>query len=136
MLDHSPKIIKRARRLRQSSTKSEDLFWERVRGGQIDGFKIRRQVPIAGMVVDFACAAEHLVIEIDGGVHNDPSVKERDEIRESKLNSLGYRVLRFGDGAIYSDLEAVACAIERELKAPRPFGERGWGEGSRSQRIL
>lgn len=115
MLDRTAKSITRARHLRQVATKSEELFWQRVRNGQIGGHKIRRQVPLGGLVVDFACVSARLVIEIDGGVHNEPDVQARDAQRHARLNALGYRVLRFGDGAVYHDLEAVVWVIEQKL---------------------
>ena len=115
MKDNSPRMVARARRLRQEPTKSEMLFWERVRGGQILGFKFRRQVPIAGIVVDFACLSANLVIEIDGGVHNDPAQIQKDRVRDARLDALGFDVLRFGVGAIYHDLEAVIFVIRQYL---------------------
>jgi very-short-patch-repair endonuclease len=56
-----------ARKLRQTSTDAEALFWHHARARQIAGAKFRRQHPIAGFVVDFVCTEAALIVEIDGG---------------------------------------------------------------------
>jgi very-short-patch-repair endonuclease len=59
-----------ARTLRQNPTDAEQRLWSRLRGRQIDGCRFRRQVPLGSYVVDFACLAARLVIEVDGGQHS------------------------------------------------------------------
>lgn len=58
-----------SRGLRQSGGLAENRVWARLRGGAVDGWKVRRQHPVGRFVVDFACVPLRLVIEIDGGVH-------------------------------------------------------------------
>jgi very-short-patch-repair endonuclease len=48
-------------------------------------------------------------------------VQDRDHTRDARLYGAGYRTLRFGDGAIISDLEAVVWVIEQELKKEKPL---------------
>lgn len=112
MPDVPPPLLKRARSLRQRITKSEEIFWKRVRNSQISGLKFRRQVPIHGLVVDFACFSHRLVVEIDGGIHSLSEVQERDQDREAKLKRFGYQVIRFSDRAIFEELETVVGLIE------------------------
>ncbi|WP_395631744.1 endonuclease domain-containing protein [Aquidulcibacter sp.] len=112
MPDVPAQLLKRARSLRRSSTKSEDIFWKRARNGQISGLKFRRQVPIHGLIVDFACFSHCLVVEIDGGIHGLSEVQKRDRDRDAKLKHFGYRVLRFSDRAIFEELETVIGLIE------------------------
>ena len=119
--------------MRQRPTKTEDIFWRRVRNHQISGLKFRRQVPIHGIVVDFACLAHRLVVEIDGGVHRLPEVEVRDQDRDIKLLGYGYYVMRFSDRAILEELETVVGLIEdymrnRPPSPPAPLPLRGRGE--------
>ena len=70
-------------------------MWERLRGGAVEGFKVRRQYKIAPFVVDFACVPLRLVIEIDGGVHGRDDVVLRDHLRQTEIEALGWTVVRF-----------------------------------------
>ncbi len=121
MPDVPPPILKRARLLRQRATKSEEIFWQRVRNRQVAGIKFRRQVPIHGFVVDFACLENRLVIEIDGGIHSLETVQTRDRDRDAKLTSIGFQVMRFSDRAIFEELETVVSLIKDYLRNPYPL---------------
>ncbi len=70
-------------------------MWERLRGGAVEGFKVRRQYEIGPFVVDFACVRLRLVIEIDGGVHERDDVGLRDPLRQTETRALGWTVVRF-----------------------------------------
>lgn len=121
MPDIPPPLLKRARAMRQRPTKTEVIFWKRVRNHQISGLKFRRQVPIHGFVVDFACLAHGLVVEIDGGVHRLPEVQVRDQNRDIDLLSYGYHVMRFSDRAILEELETVVGLIEDYVRNRHPL---------------
>ncbi len=121
MPDVPSPILKRARSLRQHMTRSEEIFWQRVRNRQIGGLKLRRQVPIHGFVVDFACLSNRLVIEIDGGIHSLETVQARDQVRDAKLTSIGFQVMRFSDRAIFEELETVVGLIEDYVRNPYPL---------------
>ena len=86
--------IEAARLARRDGGSSEQLAWELVRGRDVLGLKIRRQQIIDGLRVDLYCAALHSCIEIDGGVHDDPSQAEYDAERTRALEHRGLRVLR------------------------------------------
>ena len=64
----------------------------------------------------FYCAARKLVIEVDGGYHDDPDQRERDEARTAHLNAWGYTVLRFRNEEVLTDLPSVIARIEAALK--------------------
>jgi len=57
------------RRLRRDATPAEKLLWRAINREQT-GFRFRRQVPLGGYVVDFACQEARLVIELDGATHS------------------------------------------------------------------
>jgi very-short-patch-repair endonuclease len=92
MRGHNEKSVRIARRLRANQTDAETVLWNRIRNRQIDGHKFVRQQPILGYVCDFVCREERLVIEVDGGQHNESAT---DAIRDRRLMDEGYRVLRF-----------------------------------------
>jgi leucyl-tRNA synthetase len=82
-------------------------------------------------MVDFACPERRLVVEIDGGYHDD--VVESDLKRQKHLESMGWKVLRFSDTEVEKDAEAVARAIARELNLEYKFSPRkATGSGMRS----
>ena len=66
------RTIRIARRLRTNQTDAETALWNRIRNRQINGYKFVRQEPIEGYICDFVCREKHLVVEVDGGQHNDP----------------------------------------------------------------
>jgi very-short-patch-repair endonuclease len=86
--------LKLAKRFRQAPTDAEATAWQILRDRAIFGLKFRRQQLIAGFVVDFYCPSQRLVLELDGGVHDDPARRERDRVRTEALRQLSIRVLR------------------------------------------
>jgi very-short-patch-repair endonuclease len=106
------KIIRIARRLRVDQTDAETVLWNRIRNRQIDGHKFVRQQPIGGYICDFVCRERFLVVEVDGGQHNESAA---DAIRDQRLNADGYRVLRFWNNDVLANLEGVLTVIQSEL---------------------
>lgn len=99
-----------ARGLRQRATPSEALLWQALRNKQLGGRRFRRQQPIGPFVVDFFCAAEQLVVEVDGPIHDRQG--EADAERQQILEALGYRVLRLSAELVETDLAATLRRIE------------------------
>jgi very-short-patch-repair endonuclease len=124
----SANILKtgRARRLRRDSTTAELRLWNRVRSRAIDGHKFVRQEPIGPYIADFVCRERRLIIELDGGQHAD---NERDRVRDRWLQQHDYRVLRFWNNDVMSNMEGVLETIANALRAETPphpvsaFGE-------------
>lgn len=102
--------------LRNNPTPAEAAFWELVKNKKIDGRKFRRQVSIENYIVDFYCAEEKLVIELDGAVHSHPQVAENDQHRDERLTDLGYTVLRFENKDVFSLPEWVVAEIKSRFK--------------------
>ena len=93
-----------ARALRKRSTDTEAYLWRHLKNKQMEGFKFRRQQPIGRYVVDFTSLEKRMAIEVDGGQHaNDPN----DKMRDQWLRYEGYKVLRFWDNEVFSNLEGV-----------------------------
>ena len=108
-------IWTKARVLRNEATDAEQRLWRHLRGRRLQGLKFRRQYPIAGYIADFACVEARLVIEVDGGQHGDRA--EADSERTRKLQSNGYRVLRFWNDDVLLRTDAVLDDILRQLVA-------------------
>jgi very-short-patch-repair endonuclease len=103
----------RARQLRNRMTDAELRLWKGLRGGQMDGFRFRRQAPIGPHIVDFICLKARLVIEVDGGQHMVAA--ERDDQRTADLASRGFRVLRFWNGDVLGNYDGVLRMIQAAL---------------------
>ena len=102
-----------ARQRRSQATTSESLLWSVLRDRQLCDLKFRREHPIAGCIADFACIGKKLVVEIDGGYHDQTGQQDVD--RENKLRKLGWSVIRFTDKEVEQDVDAVARAIAKHL---------------------
>jgi very-short-patch-repair endonuclease len=124
-------------------TEAEKKFWRAVRAHRFGGFTFRRQVPIAGYIVDFACHEHKLIIEIDGATHGTDAELAHDRARTAKLESAGYRVLRFWNDDITHSLPLILDQLRNELvasevsigaasRSPSPLEGEGQGEGSRA----
>ena len=117
-----------AKHLRQNMTDCEHSLWKHLRAHRLDGEKFRRQHPIGPYVVDFVHFGARLIVEADGGHHNDAP---RDEKRDAWLRGQGFKILRFWNNEIAGNLEGVLTVILSELNghtlspAPLPQGERG-----------
>ena len=111
----SSKIVKRARENRQALTSAEARMWSMLRDRRLR-YKFRRQHPIGAYVVDFACPAIHLVLEIDGPSHDHPEQAAFDESREAHLNELGWRVLRVKSHEVLQTVRDVEGAIWKFLE--------------------
>ena len=88
-------------------------MWAALRGRRLAGYKFRRQHPIGPFIVDFVCTKHHLIVEADGGQHNENAA---DDARTEWLAHQGWRVLRFWDNDIFANTEGV---IETVLAALR-----------------
>ncbi len=103
-----------ARDMRNNPTDAESVLWRHIRMGQIDGHRFLRQRTIDNMIVDFLCRGRKLVIELDGGQHDQRRIA--DHIRTKRLNRLGYRVLRFWNNEVSTNIDGVLETIRQELQ--------------------
>ncbi len=114
MRGSNKKTIRIARRLRANQTDAETVLWNRIRNRQIDGYRFARQVPIGRYICDFVCREKQIVIEVDGGQHNE-SVED-DAVRDRYLTADGYHVIRFWNNDVLGNLEGVLTTIQIELR--------------------
>jgi very-short-patch-repair endonuclease len=113
-LDH-----KRARKLRQESSRYEQKLWFALR--QATGgtkLKFRRQQPIHPYIADFACMEAKLLVELDGMSHDTRLVYDR--TRDAYLKRQAYVVLRILNEDVGTNLagavEAIIMEAEKLLK--------------------
>ena len=111
MRGRSEKTVRIARQLRVNQTDAETVLWNRIRNRQI-GHKFVRQVPLLGYICDFVCRERRLIVEVDGGQHNESAA---DAMRDRRLMDEGYRVLRFWNNDVLGNAEGVLMTIEAEL---------------------
>jgi very-short-patch-repair endonuclease len=112
-------IEQAARQLRQHLTPAEVQLWNALQRRQLVGLRFRCQHPVGRFIVDFYCPSCKLVIEVDGDIHSQQLAY--DEARTEQLQSFGYRVLRFTNEEVLSDLQNVlACILKAAEIATSP----------------
>ena len=110
-----------AKKLRKQTTPIEIKLWNQLRSRRFMGLKFRRQCPLGSYIADFVCIEKMLIIEIDGGQHNDDSHQEYDKRRSEFLNSLGYEVIRFWNHDVLLQFDVVMEQIYNYcLISPHP----------------
>ena len=114
---HTLKHLKENRReLRKSMTPAEAFLWKHLKARKFQGKRFTRQHSIGNYIVDFYCAEEQLIIELDGEIHNNPAAFEKDEERTLFLENLGYTVIRFENKMVFENLPSVLMEIAENLK--------------------
>jgi very-short-patch-repair endonuclease len=108
----------RARELRKSMTPQEVKLWVHLRSWRSRGYHFRRQVPRDGRILDFVCLRRRLILEVDGGQHNFDYHATQDKARDSHFSRQGFKVLRFWNSDVDTNLDGVLEMIDRELAAP------------------
>jgi very-short-patch-repair endonuclease len=103
-----------AKKNRREMTESERVLWEELRKLNC-GYHFRRQHPIGDYIADFACLKKKLVIEVDGGYHNEPLQQQNDQWRTEFMESKGYTVIRFNNEEISNNLQEVITRIKEQL---------------------
>ena len=112
----SHKLFEFSKVLRKAQTDAEDTIWQNLRNRNILGFKFRRQHPLNKCIADSYCHEAKLIIEIDGGIHNQVDVSEHDKNRTYELAELGIHVLRFTNEEVNGSLEIILNTIRDYLK--------------------
>ncbi|MFA7414799.1 MAG: DUF559 domain-containing protein [Rhizobium sp.] len=100
-----------ARRMRKAMTEAELKFWNTVRAHRLMDLSFRRQVPIAGFIVDFACPLHRLIVEVDGSQHGNDADQSYDQDRAARLEADGWTVLRFWNDDVLRDIDGVCLHI-------------------------
>ena len=120
-------MVQFARELRQRPTTAEQVLWQALRNRRLNGLKFRRQhpIPATAYVADFLCYEAHLVLELDGEIHQYQL--EDDLIRQQNIEERGFHILRFTNDQVFGQLENVLFAIFQHASST-PLHE-GEGQG-------
>ena len=121
-------LLARAREMRSNPAPTEAAMWRILRAKQFEGVKFARQVVIAPYIADFVARSRKLIVEIDGDTH--ALCESKDVRRTMWLEKQGYRVIRFTNYEVGSNLEGIANAIGVALAAlplSQPSPQRGEG---------
>jgi leucyl-tRNA synthetase len=122
-LDWNTTNIGNARENRKNPTEAENALWQMLRDKGI-GYKFRRQHLIDRFIVDFVCLEKSLIVEVDGGYHDNPEQAEADKQRTEILNNLGYTVIRFKNEEVIADTDNVLSKIKSScVSQVLPTGE-------------
>ncbi|WP_174275005.1 endonuclease domain-containing protein [Sphingomonas bacterium] len=116
-----------AKAMRREPTEPEQRMWLALRAKRFEHVKFRRQKVIGRYIVDFAARDPMLVVEIDGDTHADR--EKQDAARTHFLERQGYRVMRFTNGDVMTNIDGVLTAIAALVRTPplptlSPEGER------------
>jgi len=99
---------------RSNPTLAERLLWQELKKNRYH-LKFRRQQIIGDFIVDFVCLSSRLIIEVDGGYHNETQQKIEDSLRATDLSNYSFSILRFTNEEVYDDVHAVAETIYRKI---------------------
>ena len=119
MAQHRPSegSAARARKLRLNATLAEKRLWYLLRKN-FPYLHFRRQAPLRNFHPDFVSHRAKLVIEADGGQHEDAV----DKVRTALIEAEGYRVLRFWNHDVFQNPDSVLHTIAGALdkRSPHP----------------
>nr|WP_183897231.1 DUF559 domain-containing protein [Rhizobium skierniewicense] len=117
---HPPPINRmRARGMRKDSTRAENMLWQALRGGKLEGFKFRRQVPMHTYIIDFVCFDAKVIIEVDGAQHAESDADSR---RDAYFRDEGFVTMRFWNDEIERNLDFVCLSILDRLRGRQSAG--------------
>jgi len=120
----------KAQILRQNQTEAEKQLWRQLRNRSLEGYKFRRQFTIEPYIVDFLCFSHNLIVELDGGHHNEVNQVIYDKKRSNYLEARGFVILRFWNNQVLGEMKTVLNEILLALKSspspqPSPSGRGG-----------
>ena len=104
-------LLKESARLnRINPTDAEQVLWQYIRCKALKT-KFFRQYVIADYIVDFVSLEFNLIIEVDGPYHTKQEQKQYDNERTDRLESLGFKVLRFTNDRVLNQIDDVIETI-------------------------
>jgi very-short-patch-repair endonuclease len=114
---HNQKHLEERRKeLRKNLTSAEATLWKSLQKKQLNGRKFRRQHSIQNFIVDFYCASENLIIELDGTIHLDFAQENYDFERTETLENLGFKIIRFENKLVFENLHDLLKEINNHFK--------------------
>ncbi len=127
MLQFRKRPTRNAQTLRNTATPAERKLWTYLSRRQLAGAKFSRQIPIGPFICDFVSRSARLVIEVDGGQHDEN--EGRDRQRTAYIKGMGFKLIRFWNNEVLENIEGVISRIESELLACPPPAPPACGRG-------
>jgi very-short-patch-repair endonuclease len=103
--------------MRAEATKAENILWQALRNKLLEGLKFKRQVPLDGYILDFVCFEARLIVEVDGGQHNDSLA---DAKRDRHFELKDFKIIRFWNDEVVKNIDGACLTILGEAKARLP----------------
>ena len=103
-----------SKEMRKFATEAESILWEYLRAKQL-GKTFKRQHIIGDYIADFVCLESGLIIELDGGYHQLPEQQINDELRTEWLEKHGFRVIRFKNEELLTNIDHCLEIIKASL---------------------
>jgi very-short-patch-repair endonuclease len=104
---------------RRGETEAEQALWNNLYRIPLEGTHFRRQVAIGPYRADFGSLRLKLLIEVDGLIHDEPEQRQRDLTRAEWLENEGYRVIRFSNHDVMTDMNSVLRAIDLAIESQK-----------------
>lgn len=108
-------IINRAKSLRLNQTEAEKHLWSALRNRQFMALKFRRQEPVDRFFADFLCYEPRLIVELDGGQHDERRMQ--DEERTQILKDHGFCVRRYWNNEVMQNIDGVLQDFEITVRS-------------------
>ncbi|MGB3319402.1 MAG: endonuclease domain-containing protein [Sphingopyxis granuli] len=112
------RLIEFAKQMRREQTEPETRLWLELRAARFQGIKFRRQKVIGPYIADFSSREPMLVIEIDGDTHAGQEAYDR--ARTAYFEEQGYRVIRFTNRDMLTNMDGVLEQLASFLTPPLP----------------
>ncbi|MCR4738216.1 MAG: endonuclease domain-containing protein [Bacteroidales bacterium] len=109
-LPANPELSGRACKNRKAGNMAEIVFWLQVHRKMFHGLDFDRQKVIGNYIVDFYVKSLGLVVEIDGGSHNEKL--DYDAQRDEYLEGIGLNVFRTTDYDVLQHVDLVLVDLE------------------------
>ena len=110
--------IENARKNRKGHTEAEAKLWDQLRDSKL-GCKFRRQHPVENFITDFACLQKGIIVEVDGGYHDNEEQQKYDAERNAALERKGFTILRFTNEEIMQNVYSVRDKIKEVIANQR-----------------
>jgi len=110
------------REIRHNLTEPELRLWQAIRNRAVANAKFRKQTWLGPFLVDFFCAEAKLAIEVDGDTHAHQQAC--DARRTARIESEGFRVIRFTNDDVMRNLDGVLSVIADAVSPHPPIASR------------
>ena len=108
------KQLEKRRYLRKNSTLAEKILWLKLKNKQL-GVRFRRQYGIGSYIADFCSPKQKIIIEVEGGAHDNKEQIYYDRERKLTIEELGFRVLRFTNEEVEKQIDIVVEKIKKHI---------------------